>query len=189
MERTLILVPNKAYKKLSKLEAGERYMKMASTGYDNLMTFDKSYEPVKEEEDYRGVVRGGPFGEIDLFVFYKQPIVKVGGIESEVVSTSNVMLLGCEKVDNGEICFPYMEAIEVEGGHGDHVQNFVNAISNLYVINNNWRMAISSAPLKRKNVKCLTDRFESIDILDTKKLINLASDGIYFNSKDVSWKT
>ncbi len=186
-KQTLILIPGRAYSGMEGMEVAKSYMKMASTDYDNLIKFNPEYEPLQDNEDYHEIVLGGPKKDFELFVFYRQHIVKAGDLESNVISTSNVMLLGSEKVEREVMWFPYIEAIEVEGDK-NYVSDFASEVSKLYVEKNKWKMYFCDDKIKTKKVDCLTDRFNQINILDCKEIIKIAEEKMGFDSNKVSWK-
>jgi len=164
-------------------------MQMASKDYDSLIGFAPEYKPMKEDFEHNESIAGGPIGNFDLFVFYEQPIVRIGEIslEDRFISTSNVMLLGSEETDEGEIWFPYMEAIEVKGEPID-VMNFSREIYNLYVKKNRWKMHLHETPINRRKVRSLTDRFDCIDILRHEEVIKLARNKLSFDANKISWE-
>ena len=130
----LFCVPPLRYLRLPEMEAGVEYEHMAIDEYDELISFDKKYEEkYVETPDLEMMIGKKEDRNLNMIVFSKQPIIRIGDIEEGFTSSSYLInpeskLLHPEK--GTRLMLPDMDIVSLTGEK--YVREAIQTISKFY---------------------------------------------------------
>lgn len=173
--------PKQVYSGKLEKDIDRDYTKMAIEDYDKLISFNEEYMPFVEIPDYESVV-GQKNGRNLLFaLFFNQPVIKVGHINSKFQSSS--YLFNPKSIDES-LLLPDLDIIQIEGV--SQVRDAANTIKKFYEAFG-WQTYIFDGKIEdKKEIKPTSNRYnQSIQIIDPKILREIAKEKVNYNLTDL----
>jgi len=171
---TLVASPGTSLRDIGETQVVRRYGRL-NKDYDALITFDPSYSPFKDKPDFVRFVGQKARRDMYLCAFLKQPLIKVGNLTGNFVSSS--FLIGPRTKTRSGRPLPDLDVVELEG---DNSLEAVRIIAEFYH-RNGWRTYLDTTNGVEKKVVDIptSDRKElegvrSIEIPDLDDLRYIA---------------
>lgn len=183
-EVTLFCGPREVYRERNEKEVAEAYTKMAADQFDRLVVFKPEYAAAfRDSPDYEEEVNRKEGKHVNLTIFYRQPIVTIGGDNVSLVSSSNLFNPECslKNDDDKPLYLPDIEVIQIAGSMRD-VEKMVSGVRELYEAQNGWAVYVHDGATRTKRVNGNPKRFsEPIEILDPQTLLLIAAEKVRYD--------
>ena len=174
---TIISAPRKNYEDMSALLAAKTYTQNTNVGCGGLVDFDPTYakklvwhenrmmEQI-EVPDFEEVIGEKGGFELMLSLFARRPVLKVGDIDGDFISTR--YLFGPDMGLGDDLYSPDMDVIEIRGEH--RVADAAFALAKFYMEEMGWRTCVFNRFVADKRIVVPTSQRFSNGIVITNPL-------------------
>ncbi|MFC2142878.1 hypothetical protein ACFLQN_00595 [Candidatus Aenigmatarchaeota archaeon] len=169
--------PGQVYRGRSELDVARAYTEMAITEYDRLVGFRSDYSDHAETPDFEYVTGRKGGRDLQLTLFARQPMIKVGNVNAPFTSSS---YLFNPTIEHRDLLLPDLDIVQLDGP--SQVRDAADAISEFYR-DHGWTVHIfdGSVP-KTTTVKPTSDRLGgSIEIYSPDVLREIAKERVGYD--------
>jgi hypothetical protein len=184
----LICSPEKIYSGMSELEAARKYTQMAIEEFDSIVSFDNAYKKFQEIPDHESVVGIKEGRNLTRTLFINQPVVQVGTVPVELVSSSHLINPSHSLGDN--LYLPDLEVVEFFGKR-NAVQVAFDIVSNFY-LQSGWKIfSPSNLGLSTEELEISSAREnlgDRVKVCNFDQITSLAQSRLRYNPHSLAFR-